>query len=835
MADNFTYMLVSRLRWLAIAIFVAGVFVLFSSVSALAASAPLPCSDSDKGLDYYVKGVADGTLESGVMDGQFADYCADTDGEKSYKSSGAYVMESYCNTSLSKTETYVSMKWFKCPYGCQNGICVAASKICKETDNGNDKMVKGKNTIYNSDNTVYTTGSDYCYDKTTVAEFTCNNGQWDITYEDCGDGYACDLGACKALVAPKPSCKDTDGGNEIFTKGTLYVYTPDYGNQTVIEACADSKTMDELVCLTGDSTYAYTHKKAECPYGCKDGACIATAPVVNTKADLGLYGFLDIGQNKKEVKWNETIILTPADAMSLSGDQAAFNLYYADKNYGNAKSGIYRNAISFDGTLVSQQTNRQLDMGEKQDIWTQAYFTARNGTHKLSFKVDADNNVVESSETNNDFVVYVKLEGFGEQTTPITPAPTPTPTPTPTTPIVTYDTNAKPTILAPFNNMTLTNYPRKAEVQWTPVTSASKYELEVACDVCGSTNWGSVNNWTTNAVYMITPALAGDNWFRAKVRALYPDGTHSLWSDFVYFKYNTSQYVAPAQPTTGGGQVVPATPVVVKPVTPVKKPVGRMLCGNSAGGDGLYSACVNNTIKHDSKMNIKVRTYNNYYVWLTLTNADKKYYRVPIKKSLEIDRDDGEMTIKITYVKKNAKYGVFLQVETTFDATQINPEEDVIEDADVAQTQTSPVLPAYDETKPNVTFGVSVNDYPDHKDYTKSKNLANAYVNVYTVSLADNGTFKVLSYITENTGAAGVANVTVKSGQMVYFEGYKTEGAAKVGAVKMASQLWTTPPYKNFSSAKDKLCQTNYSKTDEFLGGTQDYACASSLSTPYQD
>ena len=796
---------------------------------------------------------------------------------------------------------------------------VSLAKVCKETDRGTDKMVKGKNTIYNSDGSVFTTGEDYCYDKTTVAEFTCNNGQWDITYENCGDGYACDLGACKALVTPKPTCKDSDGGNEIFTKGTLSVYTPTYGSQTVIESCSDSKTMDELVCLTGDPTYAYTHKKTECPYGCKDGACLATAPVVNTKADLGLYGFLQIGQNKKEVKWNETITLTPADAMSISGDQAAFNLYYADKNYGNAKSGIYRNAISFDGVLVSQQTNRQLDFGEKADIWTQAYFTARNGTHKLSFKVDADNHVVESSETNNDFVVYVKLEGFGEQTTPTTP--TPTPTPTPTTPTVVYDANAKPTILAPFNNMTLTNYPRKAEVQWTPVTSASKYELEVACDVCGSTNWGSVNNWTTNAVYMITPALAGDNWFRAKVRAIYPNGTYSLWSDFVYFKYNTSANavsVPATTPTSQSSSVCPLefverdsylgdckqrpektvcvsyndsfiwlvndsiagwamdgdkiqiskgvlaeyhhllgtncvksvgkgatsggqTPAVVRPttpVTPVKKPVGKMLCGNSAGGDGLYSACVNNTIKHDSKMNIKVRTYNNYYVWLTLTNAEKKYYRIPIRKNLEIDSADGEMTIKITYVKRNAKYGVFLQVETTFDASQINPEEDVIEDvAETAPTQTSTMLPAYDETKPSVTFGVGVNDYPDHKDYTKSKNLANAFVNMYTMSLSDNGTFKVLSYDTYGTGTGDnpAAKVTVKSGQMVYFEGYKTEFGAKVGAAKMMAQAWTTPPYKNFSSAKDKLCQTNYSKTDEFLGGTQDYACATSLSTPYQD
>lgn len=673
-----------------------------------------------------------------------------------------------------------------------------------------------------------------------MAETACVN-HCEKIYGKCGVAkYSVSTGCNLEVVIPKPSCKDTDGGNEIFTKGTLSVYTPDYGNQTVIEACADSKTMDELVCLVGDPTYAYTHKKTECPYGCKEGACLATAPVSNTKADLGLYGFLQVGKNKREVKWNETITLTQDDMLWISGGKVAFDLYYADKNYGNAKSGMYSNKIYFDNSLVSQQTSRQLDIGEKQDVWTQAYFSTANGVHALKFKVDADNQVAESSETNNEFVVYIKLSGFTSADSGVAPTTPTTPsTPTaPTTPVATYDLNAKPTILTPTNNDVLKNYPRKTDVRWTEITSASKYELEVACDYCGSSLWSSVNSWGATTNYFITPALAGDNQFRAKVKAIYPDGRSSQWSDYVYFRYNTSQYVAPTTATSGGQSTTVAPAPMVKPATPVKKPIGKMLCGNSEGGDGLYSACVNNTIKHHSKMNVKVRTYNNYYVWLTLSNADKKYYRVPVRKSLEIDRADGEMSIKITYTKRSAKYGVFLQVETTFDASEINPEEDVIVDEEVTATTptvTWTMLPAYDETKVSVGFGVSVNDYPDHKDYTKSKNLANAFVNVYTVILGDNGTFRVLSYETVGTGTGDnpAVKVVVKSGQMVYFEGFKTEVAAKAGATKKLAQTWTMPPYKNFSSVNGKLCQTNYSKTSEFLGGTADYACAMSLSTPY--
>lgn len=536
-------MFVSRLKWLAIFILVAGllglVFISFNAVFAAdrtSTTTTPTCRDTDGGEDVYVKGTL--SVYTPTYGNQtVVESCADT----------RTMDELVCLTG-DPTYAYTHKKT-ACGNGCKDGACLKP-KTCSETDRGNNKMLKGTNTIYNGDGTVFTTGVDYCFDRNTVAEMTCNGGQWNITYEDCGDGYTCDLGACKAVVVetPKPSCRDTDGGNEVYTKGTLSVYTPTYGNQTVIEACADDKTMDELVCLIGDPTYAYTHSKTACRYGCKDGACIATAPVV-------------------------------------------------------------------------------------------------------------------------------------------------------VAPVVRYDATAKSAFMAPSDGAILTNYPREAELQWTPITSASKYEVEVACDVCGSTRWGDVSKLTSGAVYLTTPALAGDNQFRARVRALYPDNTYSQWSDYLYFSYKTTPtLIIPTEPVatqpklvepkavepttettvqtndqtqgeaveevvTEEAQIVVESKPTVAPKVAEKK-VGRMSCGNSAGGDGLYSACVKDTIKLDNKINITVRTYSGNYAWLTIKGAKKAYYRIKLGDNIDVVSKKGADTINVTYVKKSPKFGVFLQIET---------------------------------------------------------------------------------------------------------------------------------------------------------------------------
>ena len=133
----------------------------------------------------------------------------------------------------------------------------------------------------------------------------------------------------------------------------------------------------------------------------------------------------------------------------------------------------------------------------------------------------------------------------------------------------------------------------------------------------------------------------------------------------------TETAVQPTQQTSGEAITEPeeAQPAVEsKPTVAPKvaeKKVGRMFCGNSAGEDGLYSACVKDTIKLDNKINITVRTYNSRYVWLVVKNGKKAYYRVPFDGSVEIISKNGKSKIDVTYVKKSPKFGVFLQIDTT--------------------------------------------------------------------------------------------------------------------------------------------------------------------------
>jgi len=141
---------------------------------------------------------------------------------------------------------------------------------------------------------------------------------------------------------------------------------------------------------------------------------------------------------------------------------------------------------------------------------------------------------------------------------------------------------------------------------------------------------------------------------------------------------------------------------------------------------------------------------------------------------------------------------------------------------------------AEETTQGTTQFSVSVNDYPDHKDYDLSKNIPNAYVNMYTVTL-DGNAFKVIDFETKNTGASATAKFNLELDQMVYFEGFKTYAGALDGAANKQALKWTAPPYKNFGTGSNQLCQTHWTKTNEFLQYSEDYACAQSLSTPYQD
>lgn len=104
-----------------------------------------------------------------------------------------------------------------------------------------------------------------------------------------------------------------------------------------------------------------------------------------------------------------------------------------------------------------------------------------------------------------------------------------------------YSTTLKaPTIWSPGSKAVLINYPRTTSLSWSYVTGATSYEIEVGCDTCVSstTLYSSPTTYTSYYNYYTTPALAGDNTFRFKVRAKNASSTGE-WSDYRYFSYST--------------------------------------------------------------------------------------------------------------------------------------------------------------------------------------------------------------------------------------------------------------------------------------------------------
>jgi len=143
-------------------------------------------------------------------------------------------------------------------------------------------------------------------------------------------------------------------------------------------------------------------------------------------------------------------------------------------------------------------------------------------------------------------------------------------------------------------------------------------------------------------------------------------------------------------------------------------------------------------------------------------------------------------------------------------------------------------VPVEEVSGDTVQFSVAVNDYPDHKDYDLSKNLKFAFINMYSVELEDDA-FKVVDFETKNTGKSASVSFTVQPGEMVYFEGFKTENGAKEGAKEKQALLWSLPPFKNFGAGGKVLYQTHWTEINEYLKYDKEYAGSSSLSVPYQD
>ncbi len=236
-------------------------------------------------------------------------------------------------------------------------------------------------------------------------------------------------------------------------------------------------------------------------------------------------------------------------------------------------------------------------------------------------------------------------------------------------------------------------------------------------------------------------------------------------------------------------------------------------CGSRRGGDGTFLMCKNNIFTHTvSGVIYNFKTVTNKYILIkTGGKMTSKSIKINMGRSSVVVTKDGKYQVRVRYVGYSNKLGASVEFTTI----------------------SAPVATG------SVTYGVGVNDYPDHHNSNNSRNIANAYAIMYTVKLVNNE-FIVTDYTIKSTGSGNNpgATFTIVPDQMVYFDGYKNYREAYIAANAKMRQSYGgngVPPYKNFNNGENKLCQTNGTATDQYLHNDRYNNCSISLSTPYQD
>lgn len=160
---------------------------------------------------------------------------------------------------------------------CGDGVCQSANENtencpsdcptpppaaqCNDSDNGQDKFVKGTTTRNGS------SSIDYCQDSDTVHEYYCSNNEIASINLDCPTNYICNDGRC---IEKPPTCADSDNGKDIWTKGTVT-----RNGSTYIDYCTNNVTVHEYFCDNNN----LGEEDISCPSGtiCQDGRCLHQA------------------------------------------------------------------------------------------------------------------------------------------------------------------------------------------------------------------------------------------------------------------------------------------------------------------------------------------------------------------------------------------------------------------------------------------------------------------------------------------------------------------------------------------------------------------------------
>lgn len=215
------------------------------------------CTDSDGGRNLTVQGTTQGSNVLGPQQG--TDQCVGFRG----------ITEYYC-----KANGEFESELTSCPIGqkCENGACVFyqnTNLTCLDKDNGKIYDQRAKTEGYD-DAGVWQDKEDECvYGQNKVTEWYCDNGKIKSETHDCGTGKQCIYGAC---VSAQIRCTDSDGGRNIYQKGTLEHADASGNRTTKVDVCDGQRFVTEYYCTLTEN---YESGRYYCgPTSvCTDGEC----------------------------------------------------------------------------------------------------------------------------------------------------------------------------------------------------------------------------------------------------------------------------------------------------------------------------------------------------------------------------------------------------------------------------------------------------------------------------------------------------------------------------------------------------------------------------------
>lgn len=111
------------------------------------------------------------------------------------------------------------------------------------------------------------------------------------------------------------------------------------------------------------------------------------------------------------VPWGGSVVLDEGDALLRANGRCAFRFSYLVANNGKQPTGPFKNFLT---TTTPQNTvainpTAGLAAGESRQVSTQSFLVP--GSYGLILRLDAENTLAESNESNNGYFINIVLKG----------------------------------------------------------------------------------------------------------------------------------------------------------------------------------------------------------------------------------------------------------------------------------------------------------------------------------------------------------------------------------------------------------------------------------------